>query len=63
VLDDELAVAPVEGAGVVPFEAGFEEPDDGAVAAGAGAALLTSAVGAGACVGEMPDMLCARLLD
>jgi hypothetical protein len=25
--------------------------------------LLTSAVGAGACVGEMPDMLCARLLD
>jgi hypothetical protein len=63
VLDDELAVAPVEGAGVVPFEAGFEEPDDGAAAAGAGAALLPSAVGAVACVGEMPDMLRARLLD
>ena len=64
VLDDELAVAPVEGAGVVPFEAGFEEPDDGAAAAGAGAALLLpSAVGAWACVGEMPDMVRARFLD
>lgn len=62
-LDEELAVAPVEGAGVVPFDAGFEDPDDGAAAAGAGAALLPSCGGAWACVGEMPDMLRARLLD
>lgn len=67
-LDVELAVAPVEGAGVVPFDAGFDEPDDGAAgAAGAGAALLVpSCAGAGAwawaCVGEIPDMVRARLL-
>jgi hypothetical protein len=45
VLDEELAVAaPVEGAGVVPLEAGFGEVDE--AAAGAGAALLPSCVGA-----------------
>lgn len=43
-LEVELAVAPVEGAGVVPLEAGFEDPEDGAL--GAGAALALSGAGA-----------------
>jgi len=59
VLEVELAVAPVEGAGVVPLDAGFEDPEDGAD--GAGAALLAlSGAGAAACVGDIPDMVRAR---
>jgi hypothetical protein len=46
-LDAELAVGAVDGAGVVPFDAAFEEDDDGA--AGAGAALVPASC-VGACV-------------
>ena len=60
VLDDELAAGPVDGAGVVPLDAGPEDAEDGA--AGPGAALLLAASagagGAAACwVGERPDMV------
>ena len=59
-LDDELAVAPVEGAGVLSLDGGFEAAEAGA--AGAGAALFVPS-GAGACVGGViPDMARARVL-
>ncbi len=59
-LDVELAVAPVEGAGVVPLEAGFEDPEDGA--AGAEAPLLASGVGAEACAVVGADIVVVRAL-
>jgi len=39
-LDDELPVAPVEGAGVLSLEAGFEVAEAGAAEAGAAAVVL-----------------------
>lgn len=67
-LDAELVVvAVVDGAGVVPFEATFDEAEDGAAGAGAGAgagAVLAavSCVGACAAVGETADMVHGCLL-
>lgn len=69
-LDAELAVAEVEGAGVVPLDGVFDEADDGAAGAGAGAvaaaaaaaAVAVSCVGAEGWAGATPDMVRAQVL-
>ncbi len=47
-LDPELAAGPVDGAGVVPLDAGPEEAEDGAAGAAAAPLVLASAGAGGA---------------
>jgi hypothetical protein len=56
-LDVELPVAPVDGAGVVPLDAGPDDAEAGAAGTDAAPLPLASVTGAAAWVGETADMM------